>query len=265
MKLAGTAMFVALFAGSAFAADITTVNGISFQNRFYNDISDSTLNATSAGTSAHWDENYATDTTHAAWTNRHFAWLSNDGGATPFQMWGGGYQSGGQSFNIQFDTNVGGNANSEAGLGFANNRHNHAPPFVDFGGGLYIKGNGEVFLGAGSAIPFYGAGFIYTPGTNVHVSFTYNAPGNGNGSIQFSLSGPGITGGSFTSPVIPWGAEPDNIGGFGGGSQIGFFAQFPRPGSETYSIDFNNVVVTPAPGAFALLGLGGLVAGRRRR
>lgn len=265
MKAFAATMAVGMFAGFALAADISSVNGISFQNRFYNDISDSTLTATNAGLSVHFAENYATDTTHSAWTNRHFAWLSNDGGATPFGMWGGGYQQGGQSFNIQFDTNVGGNGFSEAGLGFANVRYLHSPPYTDFGGGLYIKGNGEVFLGAGSAIPFFGAGFIYTPGTDVHVSFTYFAPGAGNASIQFSVSGPGVAGGTFTSPVIPWGFEPDNIGGFGMGSQVGFFCQFPRPGSEQYSIDFNNVSVTPAPGALALLGIGGLVASRRRR
>lgn len=51
----------------------------------------------------------------------------------------------------------------------------------------------------------------------------------------------------------------------GSNAQIRFHYYDPNSGDWDWYVQVDNVVVTPAPGALALLGLGGLAATRRRR
>ncbi len=80
----------------------------------------------------------------------------------------------------------------------------------------------------------------------------------GNGGFDDFVNGPPIAGGEFDA--ISWGVGP-----FGAGSW-NLFLRDRFSGDDgavgSISIDYNLV---PAPGSMALLGLGGIVAGRRRR
>ena len=89
-------------------------------------------------------------------------------------------------------------------------------------------GNGPVFLG----------------------SFAVTIAADSSGTIDWSLAG-GI--GTFALEVIDVNANP-------GGNPPGLITQLASPDFGSVSVN-----VVPAPSAMAVLGLGGLVAGRRRR
>lgn len=212
----------------------------------------------------------------AGFANRHMLWASDDGGATAYQL------QAGESFRISACfrtttnhlTGVGAPTNSETGIWI------HAPRVSDTGqpyideGGVWLISNGTAFSG-GITQDFYlygEGGFnnpsappIYVAGDLVQVEYIYHAPGDlGPGSgAKYEASVYNITQNIFAQsgvrnvnvPLTP-------------GTTLGFRFQNqvqPNIMTDTSHEVCNISIGIPAPGAMALLGLGGLVATRRRR
>lgn len=220
------------------------------------------------------NEVYAAGT--GGFANRHIMWLSDNGGSSAYQL------QAGESFRISacftirtnHPTGVGAPVNSETGIWFHNPRVNdQGVSFIDEGG-IWAISNGTSFSG-GAAMDFnlYGEGGfnnpnsppIVFPGDVIEMSYTYFAPGAfapGAGA-QYYAEVNNITRGIFRSSGMKgFGANQLNPG-----TTIGFRFQnqvFPIQETNTTTNLFN-VSVVPAPGAAAMLALGGLVAGRRRR
>jgi hypothetical protein len=208
--------------------------------------------------------------------NRHMLWLSNDGGASAYQL------QAGESFRLRacFTTNtnhasgIGAPINSETGIWI------HAPRVSDTGvnyideGGLWLISNGTAFSGGiSSQFHLYGEGGFNNPasppiyGLNevVEVEYIYHAPGAlGAGSpAAYEASVFNVTRNLFSqSGVKTLGAALTP------GTTVGFRAQNQVQASiqtDTTHDIFNISVSVPAPSSLALLGLGGLIAARRRR
>jgi hypothetical protein len=108
-------------------------------------------------------------------------------------------------------------------------------------------------------------------GTGYNFAFRHFRQGDVDGSIQmfFDLTAMqalyGVGGGLTGSAALPgqaggWNPSVQPIGAFGSNFRVGLFSAQPD------SADANQVVfAVPAPGAVAVLGLGGLLAARRRR
>ena len=270
--------FVALatLAGTAMASDISAVNGFKVESRFWNDYPTSALTTANAFPSISWHEDFSGSPLPGPWANKHVAWLSDDGGASRFGLHGGGEGAayGGQSFSITTSVNIsptaGTDRRKEGALFIRNPRPNHTPYYVDDGEVLVAGDNGEVAV-FGGVMPFHSFGaFCYTPGTTASLTFSYFAPGTASPTLgAYRLEFTDAVTGYHDSGMKFWGAaEPDGCVGFNNGTQIGFFAQNPRASNVqndivTTSYSITNLV--PAPGTLALLGLGGLVTGRRRR
>lgn len=288
MKKISAVLVVALAAGSALASDISQVNGFRLEGRNWGDFHNvsSMSYGPAAGplgaapatsfTAAQTPVGAGIRVTEAfpagqGGGSNHIAWLSSDGGASRFQAWGGGEGAGGQSFNITTTILMQGGQmapRKEGGLKIRNPRHNHNPFFVDEGLVL-VASDGEVAV-FGAAMPFTGFGpNVYTFGTTATIDFSYYAPGTvdpvlGGYRLRFTDAVTGL----HDSGIKLWGAsEPDGIKGFNNGTEIGLnfqgFNNLVLP--DMIDITYGNVSITPAPGALALLGLGGLVATRRRR
>ena len=89
-------------------------------------------------------------------------------------------------------------------------------------------------------------------------------------SISFNMSDIGLSAGDSFSVVVSYlnSGNAFRSGEFIGADDTGPFANDPNIGQTAYQLgaeDFILVNSVPAPGAMALLGLGGLMAGRRRR
>jgi hypothetical protein len=267
--------FVALatLAGTAMASDISAVNSFKIENRTWNDYPTSVLNTTAAFPNVQWNEDFSNSPLPGPYANKHFAWLSDDGGASRFGLHGGGEGAAhnGQSFSITTSVNIaptaGVDRRKEGALYIRNPRP--ALGYTDEGEVLVAGDNGEVAV-FGGVMPFHSFGaFCYTPGTTASLKFTYFAPGTADpvkGAYRLEFTD-AVTG-YHDSGMKYWGTEPDGCGGFNNGTELGLFAQDPRASTvqndiTTFTYGITNLV--PAPGSLALLGLGGLVAGRRRR
>jgi hypothetical protein len=292
MKKYAAAFVVALVAGSVFASDITQVNSFRLEGRNFGDFSSTGANPSTmqygpaggpyvaapgiqfnAGVSPSSAglqiiENFPAG---IGGGDNHVGYLSSDGGASRFQVWGGGEGSGGQSFSLTTTITMTGTQTAprkEGGLKINNPRHNHDPFFIDQGLVL-VASDGEVAV-FGAAMPFTGMGAnVYTFGTTATINFEYYAPGVadpilGGYRLRFTDAVTGL----HDSGVKLWGAsEPDGIKGFNGGTEIGLqFQGFNNLiAADGINIAYGGVNLVPAPSALALLGLGGLVATRRRR
>jgi hypothetical protein len=89
-------------------------------------------------------------------------------------------------------------------------------------------------------------------------------------SISFNMSDIGLNAGDSFRVVMTYlnSGNAFRSGEFIGSDDTGPFANDPNIGQTAYQLgdeDYILVNTVPAPGAFALLGMGGLVAGRRRR
>lgn len=138
----------------------------------------------------------------------------------------------------------------------------------------------QVFNYAGGAV----SGFHLSATMLDTVGFAYNSD------MQLTITGPSgsfVVGPTFGNPGGAWGAlgtgTPPPDGSAGGQLEMDFVtAGLDGPGQYTVTfmngytfnavgdtIQWDNVVITlaevPAPGSVALLGLGGLIATRRRR
>lgn len=214
--------------------------------------------------------------TTPGFANRHMLWFSNDNGNTAYQL------QAGESFRVRACfttttnhlTGIGAPFNSETGLWI------HAPRVSDTGvnfideGGLWLISNGTSFTG-GIAQPFhlFGEGGFSNPssppiyGINevVEIEYIYHAPGAlGPGSrAAYEASVFNVTRNIFNQSGVKLFDAPLTAG-----TTIGFRAQNqvqPNIMTDTNHNIFNVSIAVPAPGSLALLGLGGLVATRRRR
>lgn len=264
------AVIVAGVAASALADDISASNGLYVQARFFNDFPTSMLTIDGvdrpvAETFArpgmgtfHINEKFPAGTI-GNFANKHLGYLSKDGGATQLGM------TGGQSWTLDFDVKItapAGQPRKEGALQIENPRTG----FVDEGH-ILVASDGEVAV-FGGAMPFTGFGNSYTLGQTAHVTFKYFAPGVQDptlGAYQLIFSDPVL--GVKDSGIKIWGVETDGTVGFNNGTKLAFVAQNQRNPIINDESDFvySNIQVIPAPGAMTLLGLGGLVAGRRRR
>jgi hypothetical protein len=270
--MASVALVVA--AGAAQGQDISTVNGYHVNARVFNDFAGSNLLINGV--------NYPAPATGAIvgqsgpvlfeetfpqgipgnFANKHVAWLSNDAGASRFQT------NVNQTWSMVFTVNmsaVSGSPRKEAGVEI----HQPRPGlgYTDEGQILIASDNGEVAV-FGATMPFtgFGAG-AYTLGTTALVQFDYFAPGaadptKGAYRLRFLDAVTGL----HDSGLKVWGAEPDGIVGMTN-AYVGFKDQNQRNpfAADGVRVEYNGIQIVPAPGAMALLGLGGLMAARRRR
>jgi len=222
--------------------------------RLFNDFPGSSLTFASdygAGTVEISETNYP----GGSFANRHAAWFANGGNKIDIDY--------GDAFTISTTMQVlqtGTVGNIEAGIqadlfgfGFfgvltANGEiaaFGSTNPFHSFGTGLYNLGD-DVML---EMIHTPGAGeFSGTPST---LEYRYNNLTQGSGWVSSGQI-------AFTN------LEGGIISSFS--QYYGVGAQFNNPGADAeIGIRFTNTTMVPTPGTAALLGLGGLVAARRRR
>ncbi len=195
--------------------------------------------------------------------NKHRAALSADGGASAY----GFQRSDGFDLSVDFriDTPFP-NVRKEGSIEIRNPRFSIDPNFIDEGR-ILVASDGEVAV-FGGAMPFIGFGSVYTAGTTANIRFIYAAPGhNGPGSLAaIRLIFTPQAGVPIDSGWRTWGPEVDGDG-FNDGTTVHFVGQAQRfaVSSDEAIFTWGNLNVIPSPATLALVGLGGLVAVRRRR
>jgi len=255
--------FVLVAAGTAIATDISTVNSFKVEERLFNDFPGTTLVTTNAYPSLRFNESFEQGAV-GNFANKHVGFLSNDGGTTRFQN--NYWQSWELNFTVKIDTAFGqGQPRKEAGIDVRNPRPRLG--FTDEGQVL-IASDGEVAV-FGGVMPFTGLGNVYTLGTTAAVKFEYFAPGQVDPTVgAYRLTFTDAITGLHSSGIKLWGSgEPDGLFGFNDGAEFGLKAQNTRNPqiADSSDITYGGVSIVPAPASLALLGLGGLVVGRRRR
>jgi hypothetical protein len=222
-------------------------------------------------------------TGNQGFANKTQAMFSADGGLTPLGI----LRS--ESFDLRFTVRLtSGNPllRKEGGLVFYNPRglNPATPDFIDEGRLLVASNSftsaGNIPLGEtaifGASMPFTGGGAGGFPGgqtgfangmvangVTYDVRFIYHAPGSrglGTGAAYEAFFD------GQSSTLREWGNEFDGQG-FNDGTRIGFMGQFQYfPGANDLGeAQYQIVSLIPTPGAAGMLGLGGLVALRRRR
>jgi hypothetical protein len=250
---------IVAFAGAAFG-QVTAINSVKIETYIppFNVGIPSDLTVTNNFPSVvQFDERNFAQT--GGFANKHQAMFSKDGVHRY-------YLHNNESFQLDFDVNMDtlradGQPRKEGGVVFYNPR----PGFTDEGR-VHITTDGEIAV-FGAAMPFTGFGnTAYAKGTDAHMSFRYYAPGEIDPLAAYRLIATTVNG-VFDSGIKLWGIETDGTNGFNDGTYFGFVAQHQRlpVTGEFATTTYGNVKIVPAPGAAALLGLAGLVAGRRRR
>lgn len=274
---------LASLAGVAMADNIASADSFNMQYRTrFSGFPGTTINvnagpdnaypASSGLSSTVLRERFAQGTDPDAFANLHYGFLSNNGGSSPLGL------SANQAFTIQttmqvrtnLATTVGAPFNTEGGIWFfQGNNINTAQD-----GGIFVISNGTIFVGgAGMDFFLFGEGGFNNPNAPapwdvthpLRLTFTYSGrPGSAAGTWQASVED--LTTGRFAqSPVLGWGTS--GFDGFIDGALAGVRFQNgrnPLIATDT-TTSYTDTTVTPSPAAAALLGLGGLVAGRRRR
>jgi hypothetical protein len=259
MKIAATTALVAVAACSvASLASVSDVNGLVDAPRIFNDFAGSDLAYSSsyamgAGSVALRESAYGSGN----FANRHASWLGDGMGNKVGFTYGDG-------FDVQMNMTI--NAADSVGnveAGFQADL---------FGFGLFgvLSSSGEI-AAFGSVLPFhsFGAG-VYNIGDDVALRMIHR-PGAGdfsgtNSTMEYLYNnlttGSGwISSGEIAFTTLEGGIPSGFDAFFGAGAQI----NQPDPVDGNVSIDFSNITIVPAPGAFALLGMGGIAAARRRR
>ncbi|MBC7771085.1 MAG: hypothetical protein H7210_01190 [Pyrinomonadaceae bacterium] len=248
-----TVLFAGLAAGlmlTAVASARPVPNGVVAVDRLFNDYPNSTLTVTNNyPAQVQWNE---TNFGNGGFANRHARYFSADGGASAIDWnYADAFDL---ALTVDLDaTPVGGR---EAGF------HTDL-----FGLGIFgVLPNGEI-AAFGSILPFHSFGNVWAPGTPVRLQMIHT-PGNGDGvtagtipsTIEYRYD---LGAGAISSGAIPFttteGGIPSNFNFL-----VGFGVQNAGAAGGTSNANFTNIVV-PAPGAAALLGLGGLAMIRRRR
>lgn len=296
---------------SAASAAVQDINGLSLTTRNFNDFPSSVgqyqhnmdtpvpfgagqNGHISIGTLAgdhHVDETLPF-TDFGNFANRHLAFFSADGGATPYSF---DYTQGfcaSATFTVA-TTNVNwaiGTRSIEAGFwAHVPRRDDTTGANYTDEGGVFTTTNGTTFLG-GAGLPFalLGEGGFNNPGSppfftgapipggmiqgSMTQTLEYFPPTMGGDAHIRLVATDHVSGVTKDTGYLPWGNSVDmfgdNSGWWNPGTQFGFrFQNAPQ------NLDFdttvlhtvNGIKIIPAPGAIALAGLAGLVGIRRRR
>jgi len=240
---------VALFAGSA-VAQISAINSLNVAPYWYADFfGRSTLTVTNNGLSSLRieDRNFS----GSGFTNRHHAALSvND---APYQF--------GQTDSFRFDVDViiEGQGGTEAGiwLGTAPNYPNSGSANV--GQFVMLPGNNGEIAAFGGPLPFFSNNNIpamdrAARNQTFHMTLIYE--GGATPSMNYGVNG------VFTGPQRGF---MDSFAGIDANTLMGVYVQGPNGNLGDVDVTFSNLQIVPAPMSAALLGVGGLMAARRRR
>ena len=253
------AVSVCVLAGLAVSAMATpSVNSAKLNTRLFNDSPGSTLVTVN---------NYPalvgisdTNLNPSTFANRHNFRFSSDGGATNTLF------ANGDAFSFSANVTLSGSGNGEGGLQLS-------PWFSQNVDGAFNlrTTDGEVAV-FGGRLPFYSftgqQGVVYAKGTTVSVGIEYDPR-------SLNAGDPGRVRYSYNNLTSGWinfdqanPAEDPPYGLWGILNQAtagGYLQAFGSTGTGTINATFENIVYVPAPGAAALMGLGGLLAARRRR
>jgi MYXO-CTERM domain-containing protein len=259
--LFGATGIVLALAGAA-QADVTTVNGYFNNTRNFNDFPTSTLSSSSnfgAGTIDVTESNFGNHGT-GTFANRHRYLFSSNGGASSYALANQDF------FDLSFDIRVKATNMNLVEGGF------YSDTFVGGEPRYIVKANDASFA-FDAWLPFVFAG-SYGNDVTTRLRMIYN-PGSGSGgtqsvasTVQFFRDNVDLgtyNAGNFNSP--------DFINGYADGSIFGFYCTFsPKTDANGNALPdsaaemhISNISLTPAPGAVGLLGLAGIIAGRRRR
>lgn len=266
-------------AASASAQGILAANAFNMEFRNFNDYPSSHIsNLTAPGQDMSTEiiENMNPPGTMdpQKYANRHFANFSADGGATALGLLNS--QSFQVSYNMTMTTNINNDGSGqqwpnqpEGGLFFRNLNQNNGSPYYDEGG-IFVVGNGVVFIG-GANMKFSlisNNGWKY--GDNLFMRYQYYAPGVIGAEAAYRVYFANLTSG-FTADTGVVGFDPGNPNenGLQDGSIASFRYQNTRnplvPGGTITDTAYNNIQVVPGPAGASVLALAGLVASRRRR
>lgn len=223
-------------------ADVTDINSVKIQERYFNDYPGSTLVTTNTYPTlvSFVESNYGA----GGWANRHLAMLSADSGATnrAFQN--------SEAFHFSFDVMLDAGSLSprkEAGM--------YMETFIGGSGQFMVASDGEV-AAFGSFFPFYSfGGSAYTAGTTATMEMIYKPGAVSTLEYVFNgvSSGP-LACGNLENGVI----DGSILGGYGN-----FQPNDSNPSDFTQLEYTNWSIVVPEPGT-ALLVLIGLAWLRRR-
>lgn len=260
-KFVALALVVA--AAASANAQVNTINGINLSgNRFYNDRPGSSLTTTSTGSlggGIRWQESNVNATSPGGFANRHYAPLSV--GGVPYSF------GPGQSFQFDVDVIIRGPQPSEAGIQVGQTPFFPSSFGANTGQFVMLPGNAGEIATFGGEMPFFSnnqpenAGMARSAlGQFFHMTLIYVGTNDGSPFTKYGVNG-------VFSPVANGG------GGFAGwtaGTTIGVFTQNnigAFGGNADFDVEFRNlsIIGIPAPASMGLLGLGGLVAMRRRR
>lgn len=254
------AFVLVVAAGSAAQAQVNTINGIATNgDRFYNDVPASSLIANNTGTlggGVRWVES---NSGGGGWANRHYAPLSV--GGTPYSF------GPGQSWQMDVDVIIRGPQGSEAGIQVGTTPFFPSAFGANTGQFVLLPSNAGEIATFGGEMPFFSnnqpqnSGMARSSlGNWFHMTLIYSGTADGAPYVKYGINGvfagPENAGGTFAG----WSAgttvgvfTQNNFGAFGGAGQ--------------FDTEFRNISIVgiPAPATAGLLGLGGLLAARRRR
>ena len=250
-------LLVCAAAGAAHAS-VTDIGSFIDNPRLFNDRPDSNLTYMSnfhpsMGSISLVENNYGT----GGFANRHSSWFGDDAGASKVDFdFGDGWD---MKMNMQIN-DASSVDNVEAGF-----------QFDLFGFGLFgaLTSSGEI-AAFGSVLPFFsfGAG-VYNVGDEVQLRMIHR-PGDAEfGSTPSTMeymynnltTGSGWVSSGEVAFTTLEGGIPSSFDMFiGAGAQI----NNPDPSLGSVDIQFSQIMI-PSPGSFAVLGMGGLLAARRRR
>lgn len=250
------AAVAALGASSAAHADLfSSINSINADGtRWYNDFPSSTLTVTNNGlTSVRIEDSNFIGTGFA---NRHHTALAVNN--TPYLF------TGTQAFRLDVDVLITGPgpARTEAGIWVGTAPNYPSGALADTGNFVMLPDNSGEIAAFGGVLPFFSNNQPANSGMNRalrgvtrHLTFIYNTSPGGS-SINYGVDN------VFTGDLAFGGLNPNTL--------IGFYTQGPNGGGPVVagSIDvtFSNIsIAVPAPATAGLLGMGGLLAARRRR
>lgn len=253
-SVAGLALTTAAFAAPA-------IDGAVINERIFDDDPGSTITTVN---------NWSTEVTISdqrtgggGFANLHNWRASADGGATAANF------ANADSFSLFSDVTISGDGTGEAGMSLA-------PWWSQNVDGRFNMrtSDGEVAV-FGGRLPFFSFtathGVTYTKGDTVRLGMIYNANGLSAGSpatIEYIYDdGTVYSSGALAFDMgNPAEDPPHGLWGMLNDAQIGGYMQV-LSSTETLSTTWGNIEFTaiPSPASAALLGLGGLVATRRRR
>lgn len=242
-------------AATAAQAQVSSINGLnSSATRWFNDNPGTALTVTNNGLAGvRWQE---TNTGGSGFANRHYAALSV--GGTPYSF------GAAESWQLDVDMIARGPIISEAGIQIGTTPFFPSSFGADVGNFVVIPGNTEI-AAFGGQMPFFSnnqpensgmaRGALNTP---YHLTVIYVGTADGGPFVRYGVNG------VFTGALNSGGT----FTGWNAGTTVGVYTQNNFAGqSGSADAEFSNISIIgiPAPATAGLLGLGGLVAFRRRR